>query len=177
MTITFRCPGLYCGRELLSNGSWSDCGACPRGFRANVSSFCVPCNNTPVFYDWLYLGFMTFSPLVLHWFCIDNTTPFRGRYNTVYDYLMFSTNILLFVIYALRLSRGALVLHLSALVETLLAALSTILIIEPYGRLDLKACPAKSLSDWYTLFHNPRPNYSETLHCTQEAVYPLYVFN
>nr|BAN20867.1 seven transmembrane protein, putative [Riptortus pedestris] len=151
MTVSLRCPGLYCGRELLPNGSWGECGACPRGFRANVSSLCEPCNNTPVFYDWLYLGFMTFSPLVLHWFFIDNTTPFRGR-----------------------LSRGALVLHLTALLETVLAAFCTILIIEPYGKLDLKACPVTSLSDWYTLFHNPRPNYEETLHCTQEAVYPLH---
>lgn len=87
MTLSYRCPGLYCGRELFSNGSWSDCGACPRGFRANTSSFCVPCSNTPVLYDWLYLGFMTFSPLVLHWFCIDNTTPFRGRYLFIFMFI------------------------------------------------------------------------------------------
>ncbi|RZF37763.1 hypothetical protein LSTR_LSTR016201 [Laodelphax striatellus] len=30
------------------------------------------------------------------------------------------------------------------------------------------------LSDWYTLLHNPNPNFEETIHCTQEAVYPLY---
>ncbi|KAF6204861.1 hypothetical protein GE061_019024 [Apolygus lucorum] len=94
---------------------------------------------------------MTFSPLVLHWFCIDNTTPFRGK-----------------------LSQGALILHISALVEILLAATATILLVEPYWEFDLKACPVKSLSDWYTLFHNPRPNYDATLHCTQEAVYPLH---
>ncbi|XP_014242603.1 JNK1/MAPK8-associated membrane protein [Cimex lectularius] len=146
-----KCPGLYCGRMPLGNGTWGECGACERGFRANDSSLCVPCGEKPVFYDWLYLGFMTFSPLVLHWFSIDNTTPFRGK-----------------------LSQGALVLHLSALLETVLAALITLLLVEPFGELDLKSCPVKSLSDWYTLFHNPRPNYTELLHCTQEAVYPLH---
>lgn len=146
-----KCPGLYCGRELLADGTWSECGSCPRGYRTNETSHCVPCEDRPIFYDWLYLGFMTFSPLVLHWFCIDNTTPFRGR-----------------------LRKGALVLHLSALVEIALAAVATILLVEPFGELDLKACPVTSLSDWYTLFHNPRPNYTEVLHCTQEAVYPLH---
>lgn len=71
------------------------------------------------------------------------------------------------------LSRGALVLHLSALVEIALAAVATVLLVEPFGELELNACPVTSLSDWYTLFHNPRPNYTEVLHCTQEAVYPL----
>ncbi|BES93188.1 Protein of unknown function (DUF766) [Nesidiocoris tenuis] len=146
-----RCPGLYCGRSLLPSGNWSDCGACPRGFRTNESSYCTPCDSQPVFYDWLYLGFMTFSPLVLHWFCIDNTTPFRGR-----------------------LSQGALILHFSALVEIVIAATATLLLVEPFGEFNLKSCPVKSLSDWYTLFHNPRPNYEDVLYCTQEAVYPLH---
>lgn len=45
---------------------------------------------------------------------------------------------------------------------------------DPWGTLSLRSCKPKQLSDWYTLLHNPSPNYSETLHCTQEAVYPLY---
>ncbi|KAL1131325.1 hypothetical protein AAG570_010943 [Ranatra chinensis] len=145
-----KCPGLYCGRELLADGEWGECGACPRGFRANQSSFCLPCQDKPVFYDWLYLGFMTFLPLVLHWFFIDNTTPFRGR-----------------------LSGGAVALHACALVETCAAAVGTVLLVKPFGSLEIQSCSVQSLSDWYTLFHNPRPNYTHTLHCTQEAVYPL----
>nr|AAH55200.1 Zgc:92212 protein [Danio rerio] len=30
------------------------------------------------------------------------------------------------------------------------------------------------LSDWYTMLYNPSPDYVTTLHCTQEAVFPLY---
>lgn len=74
-----KCPGLYCGRQLLENGNWSDCGACPRGFRTNDSSVCVPCGDQPVFYDWLYLGFMVLLPLVFHVFCIDNISPLRSK--------------------------------------------------------------------------------------------------
>lgn len=83
MTATLsqnKCPGLYCGRVLLeaiSNESapnWSDCGACPRGFRVSAASDfsqCMPCENYPSAYDWLYLGFMGCLPLILHWFFID----------------------------------------------------------------------------------------------------------
>ncbi|XP_031833682.2 JNK1/MAPK8-associated membrane protein isoform X2 [Nomia melanderi] len=124
-----RCPGLYCGRELLPDGNWTDCGACPRGFRANTSSICVPCNDEPMFYDWLYLGFMALLALVLHWFCIDKVVA---------------------------------------------ASLITLQVTEPIGTFRITSCRATKLSDWYTLLHNPSPNYEESLHCTQEAVYPLY---
>lgn len=68
-----RCPGLYCGRIILENNTFSDCGACPRGFRVlNKSlSVCLPCDADPTTHDWLYLGFMGMLPLILHWFCID----------------------------------------------------------------------------------------------------------
>lgn len=82
MTAVFqnRCPGLYCGRILLdpisneSATSWSDCGACPRGFRVSATnefSQCLLCENNPLPYDWMYLGFMGCLPLILHWFFID----------------------------------------------------------------------------------------------------------
>lgn len=81
MTLTelkSKCPGLYCGRQFTDsiNGSmtWSDCGACPRGYRVNIMSDiseCMPCENNPSTYDWLYLGFMAMLPLILHWFFID----------------------------------------------------------------------------------------------------------
>lgn len=74
-----KCPGLYCGRQMISdsiNGSmgWSECGACPRGYRVSIVSeysHCMPCENNPSTYDWLYLGFMAMLPLILHWFFID----------------------------------------------------------------------------------------------------------
>lgn len=145
-----KCPGLYCGRQLLANGNWSDCGACPRGFRTNATSICVPCNDKPVFYDWLYLGFMTLLPLVFHWFCIDSVSPLIGS------------------------NKSVLVIHFSALLEVMFAALLTVWLADPIGRLEFRSCQVNQLSDWYTLFHNPTPNYEETIHCTQEAVYPLY---
>nr|CAD7573491.1 unnamed protein product [Timema californicum] len=65
-------------------------------------------------------------------------------------------------------------LHLSALVETAMAAVLTLLMSEPWGKLEVRSCRTQKLSDWYTLLHNPNPDYADTLHCTQEAVYPLY---
>lgn len=151
LNLFLRCPGLYCGRELLLDGNWSDCGACPRGFKANASSFCVPCEDEPMFYDWLYLGFMALLALVLHWFCIDMVS--MRRY----------------------IPKKVIVLHLSALFEVVAASLITLQLTDPIGTFRIKSCRATKLSDWYTLLHNPRPNYEETLYCTQEAVYPLLV--
>lgn len=144
------CPGLYCGTVLLPDGNWSACGACPRGFRTNITSECIPCKEEPTFYDWLYMGFMALLPLTLHWFSIDMAAKRRS------------------------FTRGVLVLHFSALVETALAAVLTILIVEPRWTFRIRSCRVQKLSDWYTMLHNPNPGYDHVLHCTQEAVYPLY---
>lgn len=71
------------------------------------------------------------------------------------------------------MSGGAVVVHLFALLETSVAAVVTVLLVEPVGEFSIDSCKVRTLSDWYTLFLNPRPNYANTLHCTQEAVYPL----
>uniref|UniRef100_A0A1B6KTR5 JNK1/MAPK8-associated membrane protein n=1 Tax=Graphocephala atropunctata TaxID=36148 RepID=A0A1B6KTR5_9HEMI len=145
-----RCPGEYCGRIELGPNNYSDCGACPRGFRSDLRSICMYCEGRPELYDWLYLGFMTLLPLVLHWFCIDNVSPLVGN------------------------NKSVLAFHLCALVEVSVAAALTVWLTDPFGQMDLRTCNSHQLSDWYTLLHNPQPNYEETIHCTQEAVYPLY---
>lgn len=147
-----RCPGMYCGREPAPNDTWSDCGACPRGFRSNASSACVECDDNPMFYDWLYLGFMALLALVLHWFCIDMVAMRRS------------------------ITKEVIALHFSALVEIVAASLITLQLTDPIGTFRIRSCKARRLSDWYTLLHNPNPDYKEPLHCTQEAVYPLLVY-
>ncbi|XP_018328300.1 JNK1/MAPK8-associated membrane protein isoform X2 [Agrilus planipennis] len=146
-----RCPGLYCGRTYLESGILSECGSCPRGFRRNDATFiCEPCNDNPTLYDWLYLGFMALLPLVLHWFFID-MVAMRRSFN-----------------------KDVLILHFSALLEIVLACILTLLTMDPIGLFQIRSCNVRHLSDWYTLLHNPKPNYDKTVHCTQEAVYPLY---
>ncbi|XP_038073510.1 JNK1/MAPK8-associated membrane protein-like isoform X2 [Patiria miniata] len=144
------CPGPYCGRVQLLNTSTNDsygpCGACPRGQRGNAMSICEPCTSEPLFYDWLYIGFMVNLSLGLHLFFID----------------FFSKGYRAFL------------LHGAAVVECILATLMTLLLIEPKGSLTIHACGVQTLSDWYTMLNNPTPDYTRTLHCTQEAVYPLY---
>lgn len=78
MSAVRTCPGLYCGRTQLADGSWDICGACPRGYRTNSSSYCMPCVDEPSLYDWQYLGFMVLLPLVLHWFFIDMGAAAKG---------------------------------------------------------------------------------------------------
>ena len=65
-------------------------------------------------------------------------------------------------------------LHFCALLEVGLAALATLLALDPVVQLGLTSCRVDKVQDWYTFFQNPSPNYEESLHCTQEAVYPFY---
>lgn len=145
------CPGRYCGRIVEENGEVGDCGSCPRGFRRNETTFiCDPCLDSPEFYDWLYLGFMVLVVLILHWFFIDMVSMRRS----------FSKNVLS--------------LHITAFFEILLSCILALVFTHPVGTFKIHSCKSRSLSDWYTLLHNPRPNYEEKIYCTQEAVYPLY---
>ncbi|KAL5009253.1 hypothetical protein ScPMuIL_014834 [Solemya velum] len=91
---------------------------------------------------------MAILSLVLHWFFID----FSNKHKRM----------------------SLVVLHLCALVESVIAAVLTLLLTQPLGSLNVRSCPANQLSDWYTMLYNPSPNYTTTLHCTQEIVYPLY---
>lgn len=145
------CPGWYCGKILLANGETSECGPCPRGFRRNETTFiCEPCMDNPTFYDWLYLGFMVLLVLISHWFFIDMVSSRRS------------------------FSKDILIIHATAFSEVFLAGLLTLLISHPMGNLKIHSCKVRTISDWYTLFHNPTPNYDKKIHCTHEAVYPLY---
>uniref|UniRef100_UPI00358E7D81 JNK1/MAPK8-associated membrane protein-like isoform X1 n=1 Tax=Myxine glutinosa TaxID=7769 RepID=UPI00358E7D81 len=153
MSVNFpaKCPGRYCGRILIpiknDSVTYSECGACPRGDHRNDTSWlCERCDDTPELYDWLYLGFMAMLPLILHWFFIEW--------------------------YSRR--KSALLLHASALLECVVAAVVTLLLSDPLGSFDMRSCRVKLLSDWYTMLYNPSPDYITTLHCTYEAVYPLY---
>ena len=49
----------------------------------------------------------------------------------------------------------------------------TIFLSDPLWSFKINSCGVSSLSDWYTLFRNPTPQYESKLYCTQEAVYPL----
>ncbi|KAL6032394.1 hypothetical protein STEG23_028994 [Scotinomys teguina] len=147
------CFGLYCGKTLLFKNSSTEiygaCGACPRGQRTNEEKYCQPCTESPEFYDWLYLGFMAMLPLVSHWFYIERDS--KKSY-----------------------SRAVLFQQASALFECSMAAVVTLLVSDPPGTLSIHSCGVLTLSDWYTMLYNPSPDYITILHCTQEAVYPLY---
>ncbi|XP_045480790.1 JNK1/MAPK8-associated membrane protein [Harmonia axyridis] len=145
------CPGWYCGRQLLENNELSECASCPRGYRRNETTFlCMPCTDSPTFYDWLYLGFIVIFLLILHWFFIDMVSMRRS------------------------FSKQGLILHMTATFEVFISSILSLLIVHPFGSLEIKSCSVRSLADWYTLLHNPNPYYTETVHCTQEAVYPMY---
>jgi len=149
------CPGHYCGRSDLNETHLSECGQCERGWRVgksgtNTSSYCEKCDSGPGKNDILFMAFHFVTVLVLQWVAIDYAARRR------------------------KLTYQVLALHFSALVEVSLAAIVTVLSLEPVGEMTLRSCRVDRVLDWYTYFQNPNPNYEETLHCTQEAVYPLY---
>jgi len=139
------CPGRYCGR--MSKTKDSPCRACPKGYAPDADSMCQRCENDLDFYDWLYLSFMAMLSLILHWICIDTLSSHK---------------------------RTVMLLHMSAFIETVLAATLTILLSDPMGAMSVRACHVQRFSDWYTMFFNPTPDYADTIYCTQEIVYPLY---
>uniref|UniRef100_A0A8C7G508 Jnk1/mapk8 associated membrane protein n=3 Tax=Oncorhynchus TaxID=8016 RepID=A0A8C7G508_ONCKI len=141
------CPGLYCGKTLINGSFDGECGVCPRGERTSMQKICEKCTESPELYDWLYLGFMAMLPLVLHWFFIEW--------------------------YSGKKSSSALFQHITALFECSAAAVLTLLVNDPVGLLSIRSCRVQMLSDWYTMLYNPSPDYVTTLHCTQEAVFPL----
>lgn len=103
--------------------------------------------------------------------CASKSTRIRSRAATTYRT---STPPLdSFADSVSRFTKGELILHASACVEVLLSAFLTILFTDPIWQLRINSCGVQKVSDWYTLFHNPTPNYETTLYCTQEAVYPL----
>ena len=140
------CPGLYCGRTMDKNFSNCSlpCSACARGYRSN-HYFCKKCDKSLDFYSWLYLGFMALSVCTLHFFFID-------VYHTSMVWRF----------------------HGLALTESIVSFIGMVLIFEPRGTFALNACNVISIKDWYTVFYNPTENFSKKIHCTQEAVYPLY---
>nr|AAF36133.1 HSPC213 [Homo sapiens] len=146
------CLGLYCGKTLLfKNGSteiYGECGVCPRGQRTNAQKYCQPCTESPELYDWLYLGFMAMLPLVLHWFFIEwysGKKSSSALFNTSLHYLNAAWQLL-----------------------------SPYLWSDPVGVLYIRSCRVLMLPDWYTMLYSPSPDYVTTVHCTHEAVYPLY---
>ncbi|KAG7466242.1 hypothetical protein MATL_G00162740 [Megalops atlanticus] len=148
VVMSSTCPGLYCGKTLINGSFEGECGVCPRGERTNAHKICEKCTESPELYDWLYLGFMAMLPLVLHWFFIEW--------------------------YSGKKSSSALFQHITALLECSAAAIMTLLVNDPVGQLSIRSCRVQMLSDWYTMLYNPSPDYVTTLHCTQEAVFPLY---
>lgn len=75
--------------------------------------------------------------------------------------------------FGVHYSYRVLLLHISALLESVISAVCSLLVIKPRGSLTVTSCPVTQLSDWYTLFQNPSPDYVNVIYCTQEAVYPL----
>lgn len=148
----YPCPGLYCGRSLVNNSFYSECGKCDRGWRVsnNTHSICEKCTGTPIKNDWFFLAFHVILVIVLHWGFIDFSARRRS------------------------FTKEVLFLHTCAFIEVAIAAIITVLVMEPFGEMSLTSCKVKLLQDWYTFFQNPNPNYKETLQCTQEVVYPLY---
>ncbi|XP_076816877.1 JNK1/MAPK8-associated membrane protein-like isoform X2 [Clavelina lepadiformis] len=148
MDLVEKCPGRYCGKLNFSIGGLNECTSCPSGYRTNVSKYCMPCNESLQLYDWLYLGFMAILPLALHWLYIFSVCQHKSKLAVMHI--------------------------LSAPCELCFAGIVSLLLFSPAGTLDLDSCTVRQLSDWYTIFFNPKIKYTTTLHCAQEAVYPLY---
>ncbi|XP_055356463.1 JNK1/MAPK8-associated membrane protein-like [Paramacrobiotus metropolitanus] len=147
-TLTL-CPG-YCGRIATPDNLLSECMACPRGTRASQkNSLCEPCQDFLTPYAWMYLAFMAALPLIFHLTVID-------------------------MIFRKWRRKSYVILQLSALLEAAASAVITMAFFRKDDQFRMRFCGADRLADWYSVFHNPKPDYIHTLNCSQEVVYPLY---
>jgi hypothetical protein len=113
---------------------------------ATADSECVPCTDSLALQDWLYLLFMLILLLLIEWYIVDYCVKRRD------------------------LPFEVLVLHTSAAAETGIAAVLVLIIMSDSNAwFSIRSCRVHRISDWYTLFYNPR-----SISCTQEAVYPLF---
>ena len=179
------CPGRFCGCQISSTynvseeQSQSPCGKCPWGSRVNRdTSMCDRCSLDPEAYDWLYLISIVILLFLGHMIIVDWTLrnkfkvpkttssqklPQNSKHRKTENEKMLSFKF-----------RCATILMASVVIEVALSAIFTLLLTEPFGKLNFLTCGSQGLADWYPIFFNPRIDYTTTLYCTQEIVYPLY---
>jgi len=173
------CPGKFCGCLFTVNISDSEigtCGKCPRGSRVDQSGFCMPCDQSPEFYDWLYIASVLIVLFVSHVSIVD--WSLRNRFQTKVKSKNKSTSKIQkgidFILSPKTELHCAVILVSSIIFELICSVVATLLFCEPFGSLSFNNCGSKELADWYPIFFNPRIDFTATLYCTQEVVYPLY---
>ena len=178
------CPGRFCGCQISSTYNATEgplqvpCGKCPWGSRVNKEySICERCNLEPQAYDWLYLTSIMILLFLGHMIIVDWTlrNKFKSPKPPVSQKLSQSAKNRKTEKDKFSFKfRCATFLIISIVVEVSLSAILTLLLTEPYGKMSFITCGSRGLADWYPIFFNPRIDYTTTLYCTQEIVYPLY---
>uniref|UniRef100_A0AC34QV06 Uncharacterized protein n=2 Tax=Panagrolaimus sp. JU765 TaxID=591449 RepID=A0AC34QV06_9BILA len=154
------CPG-FCGKILLNISNheefYSDCTACPWGTRVTNNFKCNECTNLIQNYDLLFLIFHGLIPFLIN-SCFIRSYSFGPKKQR-------------------KISRIWIGLQfLSAALESSLGFIFTLLIFKPYGSLKIFTCQKHFLFEWYPMFYNPTINYTKTLKCSSELVYPMFSF-
>lgn len=131
-------------------------------------------------YPWCYTGFLLSGTLerrggsiyTFQWFLLLNSLSDRMWH--LWREIQFCASVVGLTLSSCYVfSSSALLQHVTAMLECCVSAVVTLLVTEPVGQLSIRSCQVQMLSDWYTMLYNPSPDYVNTLHCTQEAVYPL----
>ncbi|CAJ0961113.1 unnamed protein product, partial [Mesorhabditis belari] len=157
-----RCPG-FCGRNPSDPTNGSVCQACPWGWRVPPlthlhpstlsdprASICEPCLSPLPAYDWLYLLFVAILPILINCFFVHYYSSKR-----------------------MSLSRNEVLELGCCIVEGVLAAVASLLVMPPRWSLNLYGCHKTLIEEWYPALHNPQ-TFGRTLPCTYELVFPLY---
>lgn len=117
------------------------------------------------------------SWLCYHWYCtgfsLSGTLGRKGRAVDASKQPFPSSKCVIRDLLICWFSSSALLQHVTAMLECSMSVVITLLVTEPVGVFSIRSCSVQMLSDWYTMLYNPSPDYINTLHCTQEAVYPL----
>ncbi|KAE9556744.1 hypothetical protein FO519_000150 [Halicephalobus sp. NKZ332] len=152
------CHG-FCGKVLMNTSDpelgFTECLACPWGTRALDSSICKDCSQPVEGYDLAFLIFHALAPFLINCLFIKGSSVGSKRQR--------------------KFPRIWIVLQfVSAALESSLALILTLLIYKPVGSLTVHTCQKHFLFEWYPMLYNPVINYTQTMKCSSEVVYPLY---
>jgi len=153
------CPG-FCGKVHRNTSDpglgLTECLACPWGTRVfDTSPICKECTHPVKGYDLAFLIFHALAPFLINCLFIKASSVGSKRQK--------------------KFPRIWIVLQfVSAALESSLALLFSLLIYKPIGSLEVYTCQKQHLYEWYPMLYNPIINYTLTMKCSSEIVYPLY---
>lgn len=136
-----------------------------------MNSVCDECTTPLELYDYSFLVFHALVPLFVNGLFVKWYSARHSR-SSAHTYVS-RTDCLVYFFSLLRSQLWLIAQLACCLLESSIAFVCSLLLVKPVGSLVVHGCRKGGIQEWYPMFHNPVINYTHTLRCTYEVVYPL----